>query len=181
MLNLAYSQCEQLFLDIGGKLPKRKAIKHASHVSEAVEKARTGAPSKKALTARLKESAVKQGQKFQAAGSASGGVKKKATKTKAKAKAKKKACKLKEAPQKGFCVTAKGHDQNSGVKKINAVDGNTCTTQSACLKACKATPGATGCEVIWHQGNRGCYAHTKSIAKGNGVARHMCWVFKKKA
>merc|ERR1711959_328174 len=93
---------------------------------------------------------------------------------------KEQSCTLTEVPEKGFCVTDKGHDQNSGVKKINAVDGNTCQTQSACLKACKATPGATGCEVIWHQGNRGCYVHTKSIAKGNGVHRHMCWVFKTK-
>jgi hypothetical protein len=82
MLNLAYSQCEQLFLDIGGKLPKRKAIKRASHVSEAVQKARTGAPSKKALAGRLKESAAKQGQKIAAAKT------KKATKAK---KGKKKA------------------------------------------------------------------------------------------
>lgn len=61
----AYTQCEQLFLDIGGKLPKMHAVK-LSHVSEVVQKAR-GAPSKEALAVRLKESAAKQGQKVAAA------------------------------------------------------------------------------------------------------------------
>ena len=44
---------------------------------------------------------------------------------------------------------------------------------------CRSVTGVTGCEVIWDQGNRGCYAHTKEIASGNGVARHFCWVFSK--
>merc|ERR1712070_353353 len=61
----AYTQCEQLFLDIGGKLPKMHAVK-LSHVSAVVQKAR-GAPSKEALAVRLKESAAKQGQKVAAA------------------------------------------------------------------------------------------------------------------
>merc|ERR1711862_85986 len=38
-------------------------------------------------------------------------------------------------------------------------------------------PGATGCEVIWDQGNRGCYVHTAEVERGNGVARHQCWIF----
>jgi len=35
----------------------------------------------------------------------------------------------------------------------------------------------TGCEIIWNQTNKGCYAHHSSeITQGNGVARHLCWV-----
>ena len=81
--------------------------------------------------------------------------------------------------EKGFCVKANGGDQNSGVKKLNALDGNTPERQQTCLDLCKGENGATGCEVIWDQGNRGCYVHTQEIARGNGVDRHECWVFSK--
>ena len=79
----------------------------------------------------------------------------------------------------GFCVRSNNGDQNSGVIKLNNVDGNTAQAQATCLRLCKSYTHATGCEVIWHQGNRGCYVHTRDIARGNGVARHMCWVFSK--
>ena len=81
--------------------------------------------------------------------------------------------------ENGFCVKSNGHDQNSGVVKLNSVDGNTVKHQKSCLDTCLAYPGATGCEVIWHQSNRGCYVHTQSISRGNGVRRHTCWIFSK--
>ena len=81
--------------------------------------------------------------------------------------------------EKGFCVLSNGEDQNSGVVKINNVDGNTKEAQAICLAKCKQHEAATGCEVIWDQGNRGCYVHTQSIARGNAVERHQCWVFSK--
>ena len=62
---------------------------------------------------------------------------------------------------------------------MNNVDGNTEQAQATCLDLCKKHSGATGCEVIWHQGNRGCYVHTKTVARGNGVGNHMCWIFSK--
>ena len=62
---------------------------------------------------------------------------------------------------------------------MNNVNGNTQLAQATCLDLCKKRAGATGCEVIWDQGNRGCYVHTQTVAKGNGVAKHMCWVFSK--
>lgn len=37
--------------------------------------------------------------------------------------------------------------------------------------------GATGCEVIWDQDNKGCYVHTEEVAFGNGVDNHLCLVF----
>lgn len=80
--------------------------------------------------------------------------------------------------ENGFCVTASGGDQNSGVTKINGLDGNTIAAQAHCYQKCLATPGATGCEVIWDQNNRGCYVHTKEAARGNNAARHMCSIFK---
>jgi len=86
---------------------------------------------------------------------------------------------LKCPAELGFCVKGNGSDQNSGVVKLNALDGNTPERQEDCLKRCRATPGVTGCEVIWDQGNRGCYAHTKEVARGNGVGRHRCWIFSK--
>ena len=83
--------------------------------------------------------------------------------------------------EKGFCVLANGADQNSGVKKLNSVDGNTIKAQEECMKLCKTVDDATGCEVIWDQVNRGCYAHTQDISHGNNVDRHFCWVFSKAA
>ena len=86
----------------------------------------------------------------------------------------------KECPkEKGFCVTSHGYDQNSGVIKLNSINGNTRKRQAACLKMCKAFGGATGCEEIWNRKNRGCYVHTKTISRGNGVRNHACWVFSK--
>ena len=79
--------------------------------------------------------------------------------------------------EKGFCVTQSGADQNSGVIKFNSLDGSTVQRQQECLKSCLAHPGATGCEVIWDQYNRGCYVHTGHVARGNDAGRHYCWVF----
>ena len=81
--------------------------------------------------------------------------------------------------EKGFCVTSSGSDQNEGVIIINSIDGNTEESQLECLNICLAYPGSTGCEVIWNQNNRGCYIHTKPIARGNLVNNHYCWVFSK--
>ena len=81
--------------------------------------------------------------------------------------------------EKGFCVKEDRGDQNSGVIKLNDLDGNTAERQEKCLELCRAEDGATGCEVIWDQENRGCYAHTDEIDRGNGVDRHGCWVFSK--
>ena len=74
-------------------------------------------------------------------------------------------------------MTSNGRDQNSGVTTLNSLDGNTLKAQEDCLQLCHAVAGVTGCEVIWGQRNRGCYAHTQEIARGNGVRRHFCWVF----
>lgn len=83
--------------------------------------------------------------------------------------------------ENGFCVKSNGADQNSGVVKIDSLSnyGTSEEARHACLAKCHAQKGATGCEVIWNQGNRGCYAMTKSVARGNGVRRHYCWVFSK--
>lgn len=81
--------------------------------------------------------------------------------------------------EQGFCETSNGEDQNSGVKKLNSLDGNTLEMQEQCLKMCRSVAGVTGCELIWDRDNQGCYAHTQEIASGNGVDRHFCWVFSK--
>ena len=81
--------------------------------------------------------------------------------------------------EKGFCVTSNGRDQNGGVIKLNSLDGNTSERQAKCLGLCYAKKGATGCEVIWNQRNRGFYVHTQEVARGNGVRNHACWIFSK--
>jgi len=85
--------------------------------------------------------------------------------------------------RKGFCVKANGHDQNDGVIKLGDgnykdVLGNTDAMVEECLKLCACYEFATvtGCEMIWDQWNKGCYAHTKEIARGNYVSRHSCYV-----
>jgi hypothetical protein len=50
--------------------------------------------------------------------------------------------------QNGFCVTALGRDQNSGVKKLNNLDINTDERRLECLSLCEKVPNATGCEGI---------------------------------
>ena len=81
--------------------------------------------------------------------------------------------------ENGYCVTSSGRDQNRGVVTISRRDGGSADAQAECLKSCQATPGATGCEVIYNRGNRGCYVHKGDIARGNNRANHKCWVFSK--
>lgn len=83
--------------------------------------------------------------------------------------------------ENGFCVKSNGADQNSGVVKIDALSnyGTSEEARHACLAKCHARADATGCEVIWNQGNRGCYAMTQAVARGNGVGNHYCWIFSK--
>ena len=96
--------------------------------------------------------------------------------------------------EKGYCVTAYNEDQNEGVIKVNDVPETirdaTTDDMNQCLRACRALKEdaskskhynlhVTGCEMIWGQWNRGCYAHTNDVAKGTNVDRHMCWVLSK--
>ena len=87
------------------------------------------------------------------------------------------------ARETGFCVKSNGGDQNSGVIKLDSVNFFDTTDHrrnqnkvDECLELCSEVEGATGCEMIWDQSNRGCYAHTREIARGNGVARHTCYL-----
>jgi len=96
--------------------------------------------------------------------------------------------------QKGFClnggkeeggVWSGGYDQNSGVIKLESGDFLDKEDEKdeekveKCLAMCveKSKYGrVTGCEMIWSQGNKGCYAHTQPITYGNGVPRHSCYL-----
>ena len=49
----------------------------------------------------------------------------------------------------------------------------------ACVFVVACCAGATGCELILDQPNRGCYAMTQQVSRGNFAARHYCWVFSK--
>ena len=70
-------------------------------------------------------------------------------------------------------VTLKYVHQDYGVVKVNSVDGNSVDAQNICLAACLKHGGATGCEIIWDQSNRGCYIHTsRAIDHGNGDGYH---------
>ena len=50
--------------------------------------------------------------------------------------------------ESGYCVLSNGTDQNSGVIKVNSLDGDAQGAQEECLKHCHARKDATGCEVI---------------------------------
>ena len=90
------------------------------------------------------------------------------------------ACDAECPPENGFCVDANNGDVKDGVIKINSGDYLTPDAEQSCLKLCKSYKGATGCETIWNQGNKGCYIHTNpAIVKGNGATNHHCWVFSK--
>jgi len=83
--------------------------------------------------------------------------------------------------ENGFCVKANGADQNSGVIKLDSLGtyGTEDAARANCLQRCRDHDGATGCEVIWNQGNKGCYVQTQAIDRGNNVGNHYCWVFSK--
>lgn len=75
----------------------------------------------------------------------------------------------------GFCVKNDGRDQNSGVVKLDGDDyGPDHESINKCLSKCKESAN-TGCEVIYGQGNRGCYRHTQEVARGNAVENHLCY------
>jgi len=77
------------------------------------------------------------------------------------------------ARQNGYCVLSNGGDQNSGVVKAS---GSNYWHSTQCRDWCSTQSGITGCEYIWNQGNRGCYKHTQTIARGNGAGNHYCWL-----
>jgi len=82
-------------------------------------------------------------------------------------------------PQQGFCVKSNGGDQNSGVIKLDSNGGYSEARRDECYWKCKAATAAvkTGCELIWNQGNQGCYLHTSTVDHGNKVRNHKCWIF----
>ena len=91
-----------------------------------------------------------------------------------------------ETREPGYCEASDGSRQNSGkIQKYGPnyellADINTAYLENLCLKECREQPGATGCEIVWGRDTRGCYAHTKEVARGSGAQKgyqHMCWIF----
>jgi len=78
----------------------------------------------------------------------------------------------------GACADASGKEVTAGVTKLFQNDVITLTSQKACLEACFARPGTTGCQGVSGK-NKGCYAHTGAVAKGDGKSGKLCWVFSK--
>ena len=81
----------------------------------------------------------------------------------------------------GICLDINGEDQNSGVIKLDNINGDTHAAQQACLEKCRNTAGATGCEVVRDYGEwSGCYAHTAELSQhGDGMDKSLCWVLSK--
>jgi hypothetical protein len=78
----------------------------------------------------------------------------------------------------GYCHNGRS-DQNSGVRKLSGGDYNSAAKQEECLAKCANYPGYTGCEMIWSQGNRGCYVHTRTVTgvyARRGAGRHYCFL-----
>merc|ERR1712195_88439 len=79
-----------------------------------------------------------------------------------------------EAWPPGFCLS-NGNDQNSGVTKLDEGNYEGNTKEAQCLAQCKERSADwTGCEVIWDQGNAGCYVHTEHVNSANSYVRHKC-------
>merc|ERR1712166_94155 len=79
-----------------------------------------------------------------------------------------------EAWPAGFCLS-NGNDQNSGVIKLDGGNYEGNTKEAQCLAQCKEhSADWTGCEVIWDQGNAGCYVHTEHVNSANSYVRHKC-------
>merc|ERR1711935_822129 len=79
-----------------------------------------------------------------------------------------------EAWPAGFCMS-NANDQNSGVTTLDGGDYEGNTREAQCLAQCKEhSADWTGCEVIWDQGNAGCYVHTEHVNSANNVDKHKC-------
>merc|ERR1712166_481261 len=79
-----------------------------------------------------------------------------------------------EAWPAGFCMS-NANDQNNGVTKLEGGNYEGNTKEAQCLAQCKEhSADWTGCEVIWDQGNRGCYVHTEHVNYANNVDKHKC-------
>ena len=81
--------------------------------------------------------------------------------------------------ERGYCLSSSRRDQNAGVKRLDSLNDETSKRQTECLQSCRLVPGVTGCELIWGQRHSGCYAHTREVALGSGVSRHICWILSK--
>ena len=67
-----------------------------------------------------------------------------------------------------------GRDINHGVVK----HWNGAIARNRCLAWCLNYRGATGCEHIVNQGNKGCYVFTTAdVDHGNNAGNHECWIF----
>jgi len=79
-----------------------------------------------------------------------------------------------EAWPAGFCMS-NAIDQNNGVTKLEGGNYEGNTKEAQCLAQCKEhSADWTGCEVIWDQGNAGCYVHTEHVNYANNVDKHKC-------
>merc|ERR1712028_187694 len=79
-----------------------------------------------------------------------------------------------EAWPAGFCMS-NADDQNNGVTKLDGGNYEGNTREAQCLAQCKEhSADWTGCEVIWDQGNAGCYVHTEHVNSANSMVRHKC-------
>ena len=63
--------------------------------------------------------------------------------------------------------------------RLDNKDGDTIQRRQECLKLCASVSGVTGCELIFGQPHKGCFAHTQEVASGNGAGWHYCWIFAK--
>jgi hypothetical protein len=77
----------------------------------------------------------------------------------------------------GACANKLGIEQQDGVIKLLNGDFSTEAEQRRCLQTCQALEGATGCQVVWNSGQRGCYAHTATVDSHTQSSRHVCWIF----
>lgn len=79
---------------------------------------------------------------------------------------------------KGFCVDRRNRDVDNGQVKLREGDFTTKEKRRECLLLCEEYEKSTGCEIIFNQGNKGCYAHTSPlIDHGNGRENHICFTF----
>ena len=88
--------------------------------------------------------------------------------------------------EKGGCADENCQINTSDVIPLdNKDEENTLERQIECLNLCKSTDGATGCEVVWGPGKKGCYVHKKSVTQVKASCTNgekdgcSCWIFDK--
>ena len=87
--------------------------------------------------------------------------------------------------ESGICVDSEGADislsENSKLIQLDKEDDSSVERVQKCLRTCRGTALATGCQLVSGSTDNGCYVHLGDVAdvKESSDTDSSCWVFSK--